>query len=177
MASIFGTKENADDFQHEVVAKASKETISSILSKDMAIDGEITFKGKARIDGLVNGDVTGEHLVLSQSGKIIGDVTVESLVCHGTIQGNIEAKVLTAHPTAYIQGVLAASNLTVESGASLNGEIKALKNPKMGDPARSASSAKPGQDKQPSTPEKTAAPKNNVTEKDKKKNKSFFNNK
>lgn len=105
--------------------KASKEVISSILSKDMQISGEIRFKGKARIDGLVEGNVKGEHLILSETSKILGDVDVDSLICHGTIEGNINSKLVTAHPTATIQGILAATNLTVESGATLNGEIKA----------------------------------------------------
>ena len=109
-------------------ARSSKEAISSILSKDMQITGEIRFKGKARIDGLIDGNVNGEYLVLSETGKIIGDVEVESLVCHGTIEGDINSKLVTAHPTAIIHGMLVAANLTVESGASLNGEIKATQN-------------------------------------------------
>ncbi len=109
-------------------AKVSEGAISSILSKEMQITGEIQFKGKARIDGLIDGNVKGEYLVLSETGKIIGDVEVDSLVCHGTIEGNINGHLVTAHPTAVIHGTLTAANLTVESGASLNGEIKAVQN-------------------------------------------------
>ena len=109
-------------------ARTSEGAITSILSKDMQVAGEIQFKGKARIDGLIDGNVKGEYLVLSETGKIIGDVDVDSLVCHGTIEGNINCKRITAHPTANIHGILVAANLTVESGASLNGEIKAIQN-------------------------------------------------
>ncbi len=66
--------------------------------------------------------------MLSETGKIIGDVQVETLICHGTIEGNINGHLVTAHPTATIHGILSAANLTVESGASLNGEIKAIQN-------------------------------------------------
>ncbi len=106
-------------------SKAAKEAISSILSKDMRITGDIQFKGKTRIDGHVDGNIKGEYLVLSETGKVVGDVEVDSLVCHGTIEGNINSKLVSAHATAAIYGMLVASNLTVESGASLNGEIKA----------------------------------------------------
>jgi cytoskeletal protein CcmA (bactofilin family) len=109
-------------------ARASQGAISSILSKDMQVTGEVQFKGKTRIDGLIDGNVKGEYLVLSETGKIIGDVEVESLVCHGIIEGNINCKLVTAHSTAAIHGILVAANLTVESGASLNGEIKAIQN-------------------------------------------------
>ena len=116
-----------NDLQHKA-AQVSQGAISSILSKDMRITGEIQFKGKARIDGCIDGNVKGEYLVLSETGKIIGDIEVDSLVCHGTIEGNIICNLVTAHPTAVIHGTLAAANLTVESGASLNGEIKAIQN-------------------------------------------------
>jgi cytoskeletal protein CcmA (bactofilin family) len=105
--------------------KASNEVISSILSQSMHISGDIIFKGKARIEGLIEGKVQGEYLVLSETGKIIGNVEVDSLICHGTIEGDINCKQLTAHPTATLQGGLVAENLEVESGASLNGEVKA----------------------------------------------------
>jgi len=116
-----------NDLQQKA-AKASEGAITSILSKDMQVTGEVQFKGKTRIDGLIEGNVKGEYLVLSETGKIIGDVDVDSLVCHGTIEGNINCKRITAHPTAIIHGILVAANLTVESGASLNGEIKAMQN-------------------------------------------------
>lgn len=109
-------------------SRAAEGAITSILSKDMQVTGEIQFKGKARIDGCIDGNVKGEYLVLSETGKIIGDVDVDSLVCHGTIEGNINCQLVTAHPTASIHGILEAANLTVESGASLNGEIKAIQN-------------------------------------------------
>ena len=33
--------------------------------------------------------MTGEHLILSESGKIVGDVKVSSFICHGYLEGNI----------------------------------------------------------------------------------------
>lgn len=119
---LFNKKNNLQ----QKATKVSEGPITSILSKEMQVTGEIQFKGKTRIDGLINGNVRGEYLVLSETGKIIGDVDIDSLVCHGTIEGNINCKQVTAHPTATIHGILVAANLTVESGASLNGEIKAI---------------------------------------------------
>ena len=112
--------------QHKT-RKGSHETISSILSQEMQISGEIRFKGKARIDGLIDGNVKGEYLILSETGKIIGDVEVDCLICHGSIKGNINAEQVTAHSTSTLHGMLVATTLTVESGASLNGEIKATR--------------------------------------------------
>ena len=105
--------------------KAESETISSIIDKSMSVSGEITFKGKTRIDGTINGNITGEHLILSESGRISGDVKVSSFICHGYLEGNIVAKLVTASKGCSILGKLEAGSLTVEPGATLDGEVKA----------------------------------------------------
>ncbi len=144
--ALFSSKTD-NDLQQEA-AKASKEVISSILSKDMTITGEISFKGKTRIDGTVDGNIKGEHLVLSESGKIYGDLEVDSLVCHGRIEGNIKAKLVTAHSSAAIQGKLTAANLSVEAGALLEGEISASAKTKKSGSAIPAALASAQNDKE-----------------------------
>jgi len=104
--------------------KVESEVISSIIDKSMTITGGITFKGKARIDGIINGNIEGEHLVLSETGQINGDIIVSSFNCYGTIKGNIKTSILTARKNCSINGKLEAGSLTVESGAAIQGEIK-----------------------------------------------------
>ncbi len=99
--------------------------ISSMLGKDLRLVGELSFKGKTQIDGTVEGNVLGEHLILSEVGRIRGDVAVDSLLCHGHIEGNIKAKLLTLAAKASVRGRISAVNLTVEAGASIDGEIQA----------------------------------------------------
>jgi len=105
--------------------KIEGEAISSIIDKSMTIKGEIFFKGKARVDGTINGNIDGEHLILSETGKITGDINVSSFNCYGSLEGNIKATMVTARKNCSILGKLEAGNLTVEPGASIQGEIKA----------------------------------------------------
>ncbi len=118
--SLFNKK---DDFAQES-EKADKEVISSIIDQKMSITGELSFSGKTRIDGTVEGNIKGEHLVLSESGKVVGDIFAASLVCHGTVEGNIKANLLTARKSCQIHGRIEANSLTVEPGAGISGEIK-----------------------------------------------------
>ena len=104
-------------------AKVSGDIISSVISTDMKITGEINFKGKARIDGFVEGNIKGDNLILSESGEVKGDMELTTLICHGSIVGNVKAKQVTAHSSASVRGNLVATSLTVESGAKLNGEV------------------------------------------------------
>ena len=118
---MFGKKNNFDT----EMQKAEGETISSVIDKSMSITGEISFKGKTKIDGTINGNITGEHLILSESGKVIGDIQVSSFICHGILEGDIKANLVTARKGCTIKGKLIAGSLTVEPGARLEGEVKA----------------------------------------------------
>ena len=105
--------------------KIESEAISSIIDESMTITGEISFNGKARVDGTINGNIDGEHLILSETGKVTGDITVSSFNCYGTLEGNVKAGMLTARKNCSIHGKLEAESLTVEPGAAIRGEIHA----------------------------------------------------
>ena len=122
--AMFGKSDNVNNVEQEM-QKVDNEAISSIIDKSMTIKGEISFKGKARIDGTITGNIDGEHLVLSDTGKVVGDITVSSFNCYGTLEGNVVATMLTARKNCTIQGKLEADSLTVEPGATIQGEIKA----------------------------------------------------
>ena len=106
------------------IRRVDGDTISSIVDRNMTITGELRFKGKARIDGTVNGTIDGEHLILGKSGRINGDIEVVTFVCHGTLDGNVNADTVTARKNCSIHGSVSATNLVVEPGASLDSEVK-----------------------------------------------------
>ncbi|GAB4337515.1 MAG: polymer-forming cytoskeletal protein [Desulfobulbaceae bacterium] len=136
-------------------SSSSNDVISSVISSDMRINGEVHFKGKARIDGVVEGNIHGDHLVLSESGKVIGDLELTTFICHGSVEGNVNAQQVAAHSSSSLRGNLVAASLTVESGARLNGEVSSSAQPphKKSAPAPAATTAKP-------ETEKKEAPKN-----------------
>lgn len=118
---MFGKSANLE----QEMKKVESEAISSIIDKSMTLKGEMVFQGKARIDGTITGNIDGEHLVLSETGKVIGDITAASFNCYGSLEGNVKANMLIARKNCSIKGKLEAGNLTVEPGASIEGEIKA----------------------------------------------------
>lgn len=89
---MFGKK---GDAQGEL-ERAENEAISSIIDKQMCIQGEISFQGKTRIDGTIHGNIRGEHLVLSETGVVTGDIVACSFNCFGTLEGNVRANIITA---------------------------------------------------------------------------------
>lgn len=118
---LFGKKDSGEFG----VTNTDSEAISSLIDKSMSITGTISFKGKARIDGTITGNIEGEHLILSETGKINGNVQSISFNCFGTIKGDILANTVIARKNCSIHGRLEAISLTVEPGAAIDGEIKA----------------------------------------------------
>ncbi len=118
--AIFSKK---NSFEQET-QKADKEAISSIIDARMIMKGELLFEGKTRIDGTVEGDIKGEHLILSEVGKVHGNIHVSTFVCHGTLEGNVTANLVTARKSCRIHGMIESNNLSVEPGAALSGEMK-----------------------------------------------------
>lgn len=102
----------------------SSTAISSVIGQDMSIIGDLSFKSKIQLDGNLQGNLNGTFLVLSESGKIVGDVVAETMVCYGRVEGNVKAGKLFLKKTGLINGRVETSDLSVESGGILNGEIK-----------------------------------------------------
>ena len=106
------------------LGKVNTDTISSLVDQNMTITGEVRFTGKTRIDGTVNGNIHGDYLILSRSGRINGDIKVASFICHGTMEGNVTADLVSARKSCSIHGKVAAADLVVEPGAVLDSEVK-----------------------------------------------------
>ncbi len=120
-----GLFNKGDNESRLVSATTDKDAITSILDKEMTVTGNISFKGKARLDGRIEGNIKGEYLILSESSEIVGDIEADIVVCQGRVNGNIVAKQFFAKKGGTINGSLETTDLSVESGAALNGEVKA----------------------------------------------------
>ena len=122
---FFGGKHKSDG----QLSRAEAHPSSSLFDNHTVIAGTVSFKGKARIDGIINGDITeGAHLILSETGEIIGNIKAVSFNCYDTLEGAVHAGSVIARKTCTIHGRIEAANLTVEPGAAIDGEIRAAAN-------------------------------------------------
>lgn len=106
--------------------KDEKETgeIKSILSPELKVEGNIYAKGKIRIDGTVEGNVEGEFLIFGQTAKVKGDVKAEKVVIMGSILGDVIAEEAHIKGSAKLKGNVEVKELTVEKGASIEGNFR-----------------------------------------------------
>ncbi len=103
--------------------------IATVVGPDTVLEGNLSFAGGMHLDGTVKGNVTGRPesgatLVVSNSGRIEGDVTVENLVLDGTIVGDVHAdNRVELAPGARVRGTVHYRLLEMAMGAEVNGQL------------------------------------------------------
>ena len=101
------------------------DTITTLLGEDARIEGHLDFAGTLRLDGKMEGTLTGRKgtLVVGEKAVLKAEITVKNAVVMGTVTGSIEAlEKIELYPPAKIDGDITAPKVTIESGAILNGK-------------------------------------------------------
>ena len=100
--------------------------ISTLISKNTVIDGNITGKGNFKIDGVVDADVHIKgDLVMGDTALITGNITAKNIIIAGKVVGNVEASgQLTIKSTGNISGDQKCASLIVEEGSSVVGKCE-----------------------------------------------------
>ncbi|WP_342759563.1 polymer-forming cytoskeletal protein [Kineothrix sedimenti] len=98
--------------------------ISSVIGADMVMEGNITAKETIRIEGTVKGDVSSEGiLIVSSSGKVIGNVKGSSIMVSGTIQGDMDSNGrIEVSATGRINGNIKTKSLIIDENAVFQGQ-------------------------------------------------------
>jgi len=102
-----------------------REEFTALLGAGTEYQGQLTFKGTVRIDGRFTGIISSEgKLILGKDANVEGTITVNELVVHGSLIGEIRVgKRTVLHQTAQVSGTLTTHLLTMEEGALLQGEL------------------------------------------------------
>ena len=106
--------------------KVSDPGLTNQLKKGTVITGDLSSKSDARIDGIINGNVTIEgRVVIGETGEINGDIKCNILEVAGKITGNLDIKErLTLKLSANFTGNMKTKKLIIEPGAIFNGSCK-----------------------------------------------------
>lgn len=111
------------------VKKLRLPPIATVVGADTRISGDISFAAGMHVDGVVKGNVTGlpdthSTLVVSQGGRVEGDVRVENLVLDGVIIGDVFAcNRVELAAGATVSGTVHYALLEMAMGAKVNGQL------------------------------------------------------
>lgn len=98
----------------------------SIISQDLKIEGKINGTGYVEIEGSLVGEMSGNVVVIRETGNVDGNLDVESLVIRGKVEGIINAKTIYISSKAFVKGRINYQSLSVEDGASVDGEFRKI---------------------------------------------------
>lgn len=98
------------------------EKLESVIGANSRFKGEIDTKGTLRVDGMVEGNVNADWLVVGEKGFIKGDISARGIVVGGKIEGNIRAKeIVEIRNKGQISGEVFSAKLSVAEGAIFDG--------------------------------------------------------
>lgn len=102
----------------------SKGGIPSLLSGDVHIRGDVISTGEIQVDGVVEGDVIADCLVISEAGTVRGAISAKTVRVLGTVAGAITAGSVRLARTARVSGDIVHKALAIEEGASFLGHCR-----------------------------------------------------
>ena len=99
--------------------------LETIVGNDTHIAGKVSVKGTIRIDGIVEGDVQADWVVVGVSGKILGNTRTRGMVVGGSVEGNIEAtETVELREKGTMVGEIRAPKLAISEGAVFDGRAR-----------------------------------------------------
>jgi cytoskeletal protein CcmA (bactofilin family) len=115
----------------------------NVLNSDVEIKGSLKFSGELTFEGKLEGEIQTDGLLnLGDSAVINGNISAQSVVVRGKVNGNITAKEkIEIKAKTEMFGDIRASKLAVEEGVTFVGKSEV--NPNKVSPT--AAPARPGE--------------------------------
>lgn len=98
----------------------------SIASVDLRVVGDLTSQGEIQVDGAIEGDIRAKSLLVGETADIRGEILADTVVVHGRVTGQIKARSVHLAKKAHVVGDILHEDLSIETGAYLEGHCKRL---------------------------------------------------
>jgi cytoskeletal protein CcmA (bactofilin family) len=98
-----------------------------VINDGLKLAGErlsIVSQGKVEIDCDFEGDITGDEVVVSERGRVKGNIAGQRVVVLGRIVGGIRSKTVVLMASAHVEGDIHQTSLAIEKGAEFVGRCR-----------------------------------------------------
>lgn len=96
----------------------------SVIGADLTISGNLTSKGEVQVDGIVEGDINGSHVVVGETATITGGIIAEEVIVRGHVVGSVRSKRVMLQATSQVEGDIYHQALSIEQGAMFEGKSR-----------------------------------------------------
>ncbi len=107
-------------------------TAPSVIGPDLTIMGNLSSKGQVQIDGEVQGDINGTHIIVGERANITGGIAAEEVVVRGHVMGSIRGKRVMLQSQSHVEGDIYHQALAIEQGAYFEGKSRRSDDPLSG---------------------------------------------
>lgn len=95
----------------------------SFIGAEVTINGNVSGNGDIHLDGVIEGDLTCNSLILGAVGQVKGNIAAERATLGGTVDGTVNASTLVVERSARISGDLSYDTVSIENGAQIDGRM------------------------------------------------------
>jgi cytoskeletal protein CcmA (bactofilin family) len=119
------------------------EKLESFIGTNSAFKGNVDTQGTLRIDGIVEGNIAADWVIIGEKAHIKGDIAARGIVVGGKVEGNLKAKeVIEVKNKGHVMGEIMSKKLVIAEGGIFEGrslmpredikviEFQAVENPK-----------------------------------------------
>ncbi len=110
-------------------APAKPKPAASVLSSDLTIQGNVRSSGDIQVEGIVEGDVRAQTLIVGESATVKGEVIAEEVVVHGRVVGRLRGLKVRLSASARCEGDIVHKTIAIESGAHFEGSVQRQDDP------------------------------------------------
>ena len=96
----------------------------SMIGPDLTITGNLISKGEVLVDGVVEGDIHGSHVVIGESATIQGGIVADEVIIRGHVVGSVRSKRVMLQSTSQVEGDIYHQSLSIEQGALFEGKSR-----------------------------------------------------
>jgi len=124
--SSLGARPSANAF------RPGSPSAGSVIGPDLVIHGNLTSKGEIQIDGEVQGDIHGTHVVIGERARVTGGIVAEECVIRGHLLGTVRGRRVLLQGSAHVEGDVYHQTMAIEQGAFFEGKSRRTDDPLAG---------------------------------------------
>lgn len=114
------------------VVRANERGAPSVIGPDLTIAGNLVSKGEVQVDGVVQGDIFGSHVIIGEKASIAGGIVAEEIVIRGHVNGTVRGRRVMLQSTSHVEGDVFHQSLAIEQGAFFEGKSRRSDDPMAG---------------------------------------------
>jgi cytoskeletal protein CcmA (bactofilin family) len=100
-------------------------SFDSRIGKGAKVSGKLFFKAPARIDGEVDGEISGDEVMIASGAVVTARITAARISIAGTVSGEIVARErVELLSTARVRCTISTPSLVLSDGAKFDGDCK-----------------------------------------------------